>query len=137
MLVQYSSMLVRQERIAVLLLAGTALAVIGAHLLLSGLGKQPFARPFTETSPDGELVVLEGEIIDLKTTRTGGHTTMTVNNTSLFLPAEVVATLTLRPGDRIAVYGMVQTYRGKKEIVVSAPEDLRILVSTGRNAGSR
>ncbi len=119
-------MLVRQERIAVLLLAGVALAVIAAHLILSGVGKEPFARPFTEASADGELVVVEGEIHDMKYTRTGGHLILTVNSSSLFLPGDIASGLTLRAGDRITAYGTVQTYRGKKEIVIAAPEDVRI-----------
>jgi len=35
--------------------------------------------------------------------------------------------VSLQKGDRISVYGIVQTYRGKKEIVVSTAEDVRII----------
>jgi len=40
---------------------------------------------------------------------------------------QVVQVVSLQKGDRISVYGIVQTYRGKKEIVVNAAEDIRIL----------
>jgi DNA/RNA endonuclease YhcR with UshA esterase domain len=53
--------------------------------------------------------------------------TLNVNNLSIFLPSQVVQAVSLQKGDRISVYGIVQTYRGKKEIVVSAAEDVRIL----------
>jgi DNA/RNA endonuclease YhcR with UshA esterase domain len=117
----------RQERIALLLLVGVAITVIVAHFVLAGLGKQPFARPFTNTSSDGELVVVEGQIDQIALTKSGGHMTMIVNNLSIFLPAQVGQAVPLQKGDTISVYGIVQTYRGKKEIVVSGAEDVRIL----------
>jgi hypothetical protein len=117
----------RQERVAILLLVGVAIAVIVAHVVLAGLGKQPFARPFTNSSSEGELVVVEGQIDQISLTKSGGHMTVSVNNLSIFLPVQVVQVVSLQKGDRISVYGVVQTYRGKKEIVVSAAEDVRIL----------
>jgi DNA/RNA endonuclease YhcR with UshA esterase domain len=124
---QYSCMFERQERVAVLLLVGVAMVVIAAHIVLAGLGKQPFARPFTNSSSDGELVIVEGQIDQITLTNSGGHATMRVNNLSIFLPAQVIQVVSLQKGDRISVYGIVQTYRGKKEIVVNAAEDVRIL----------
>jgi DNA/RNA endonuclease YhcR with UshA esterase domain len=117
----------RQERMAVLLLVSVAMIVIAAHLVLTGIGKQPFARPFTNNSSDGELVFLEGQIDRITLTNSGEYATMSVNNLSIFLPARVVQEVSLQKGDRISLYGIVQTYRGKKEIVVSAPEDVQIL----------
>lgn len=117
----------RQERVAILLLVGVAIAVIVAHIVLAGLGKQPFARPFTNSSSDGELVVVEGQIDQILLTKSGGHMTISMNNLSIFLPAQVVQVVSLQKGDLISVYGIVQTYRGRKEIVVSAAEDVRIL----------
>ena len=117
----------RQERVAILLLVGVAIVVIVAHFVLAGLGKQPFARPFTDSSSDGELVLVEGCIDQLTLTKSGGHMTMRVNNVSIFLPATVVRDVSPQKGDRISVYGIVQTYRGKKEIIVSAAGDVRIM----------
>jgi hypothetical protein len=124
---QYSCMFERQERVAILLLVGVAIAVIVAHVMLAGLGKQPFARPFTPSSSDGELVVVEGQIDQITLIKNGGHMTVNVNNLSIFLPAHVVQAVSLQKGDRISVFGVVQTYRGKKEIVVSAAEDVRVI----------
>jgi hypothetical protein len=117
----------RQERVAILLLVGVAIVVIVAHFVLAGVGKQPFARPFTDSSSDGELVLVEGCIDQITLTKSGGHMIAGVNNLSVFLPTNVVRAVSLQKGDRISVYGIVQTYRGKKEIVVSSPEDVRIL----------
>jgi hypothetical protein len=117
----------RQERVAVFLLVGVAVAVIVAHLVLAGFGKQPFARPFNNSSAEGELVVVEGMIDQITLTNSGGHMIVSVNNLSIFLPAQVVQGISLQKGDRVSVYGIVQTYRGRKEIVVNAAEDVRIL----------
>jgi len=117
----------RQERYAVLLLVGVALVVIVAHFVLAGLGKQPFARPFTDNSADGELVVVDGQIDRITLTTSGGHAIVSLDNISVFVPEQVIQKVPLQKGDRISVYGTVQTYRGKKEIVVNAPEDVRIL----------
>ncbi len=46
---QYSIMFERQERVAILLLLGVAVAVIAAHLILGTLGKQPFAQAISPT----------------------------------------------------------------------------------------
>jgi len=116
----------RQERVAVLLLVGVAIAVIMAHIVLASLGKQPFARPFTNSSSDGELVIVEGSVDQITLTKSGGHMTVKVNNLSIFLPAHVVQALSFQKGDTISVYGIVQTYNGKKEIVVNSAEDVRV-----------
>jgi DNA/RNA endonuclease YhcR with UshA esterase domain len=116
----------RQERVAILLLIGVTIVVIVAHFVLAGLGKQPFARPFTSTSSDGELVFVEGTIDQITLTKSGGHMTVSMNNLSIFLPAQVVQALSFQKGDTISVYGIVQTYNGKKEIVVSSAEDVRV-----------
>jgi DNA/RNA endonuclease YhcR with UshA esterase domain len=123
---QYSGMFERQERAAILLLFGVAVVVIAAHLILANLGKQPFAHPFTNSSADGELVFIEGHIDQITLTNSGGHVILNLDNLSIFLPAQVAQKLSLQKGDMISVYGIVQTYRGKKEIVVSSAEDIRL-----------
>ena len=115
----------RQERVAVLLLIGVAVAVIVAHLILGSLGKQPFSKPFTNNSADGELVYVEGTIDQVALTKTGGHMTVQINDITIFIPAPAARDLTVKKGDNILVYGIVETYRGKKEIMVNSAEDIR------------
>lgn len=117
----------RQERLAILLLIGVAIAVIAAHLILASFGKQPFSKPFTNNSADGELVYVEGTIDQVALTKTGGHITLQINNLTIFIPAQVARDLTMKKGAIISVYGIVETYRGKKEIMVSSAEDIRFL----------
>ena len=106
----------RQERVAILLLVGVAIAVIVAHIVLAGLGKQPFARPFTNSSSDGELVVVEGQIDQITLTKSGGHMTVSVNNLSIFLPAQVVqAVSTAERGQDISVRDCPDLSRKKRD----------------------
>jgi DNA/RNA endonuclease YhcR with UshA esterase domain len=115
----------RQERVAVLLLIGVAVAVIAAHLILGSLGKQPFSKPFTNYSADGELVYIEGTIDQVALTKTGGHMTIQINDITIFIPAHAASDLAVKKGANISVYGTVETYRGKKEIMVNSAEDIR------------
>jgi hypothetical protein len=125
---QYLGMFERQERVAVLLLLGVMIAVISAHLVLGTLGKQSFARPFTNNSADGELVIVRGTIDQVTLTQNGGHMNLYMDNITIFVPAQVAQDLTLLKGDSISLYGVVQMYRGKKEIVVSSGKDITLIV---------
>jgi hypothetical protein len=118
-------MLGHQERTAILLLIGVAAIVIAAHVVLSGVGKQPFARPFTSATPDGELVFLDGTIDQASLTKTGGHVTLRIQNLTVFVPAQAAQGLSFQKGQRISLYGIVETYRGEKEIVVDSAGDIR------------
>jgi DNA/RNA endonuclease YhcR with UshA esterase domain len=118
----------RQERVAVFLLLGVIIAVISAHLFLGTLGKQPFAHPFSNNSADGELVIVKGTIDRIVYTQTGEHLNLYVNNITIFVPAQVAQELTLRKGDSISIYGVVQTYRGQKEVVVSSKKDITLIL---------
>ena len=113
-----------QERTAFLILIGVALVVIGGHLVLSMLGKQAFAKPFSADSADGELVVVEGTIDQVTVIQNGGHLSIRVNNVSVFIPAQVADGLPARSGDVVRLYGTVQTYRGKKEITLASKDDI-------------
>jgi hypothetical protein len=133
---QNSSMLERQERAAMVLLLSVVITVITAHLILGSLGKQPFAQPFTNNSADGELVFAAGTIEQLAITQNGGHMNVYIDTVTIFVPAQVAQELTLRKGDTISVYGMVQTYHGKKEIMVSSAKDVLVIPKNTLNSSS-
>jgi hypothetical protein len=119
-------MLGRQERMAIALLLGVAVLVMAAHGLFTLIGKQPFARPFTNNSVDGELVFIEGTIDQATLTKNGGHITLRIRNTSVFIPAPAARGLAFQKGQNVSLYGVVETYRGEKEIVVNSAGDIRI-----------
>jgi DNA/RNA endonuclease YhcR with UshA esterase domain len=122
-------MFVHQERTAFLILIGVAVAVIAAHLVLGSLGKQPFARTFTNNSADGELVTIEGTVGQINIL-TGGYMAVQLENISVFVPAQVAEGLRIQKGDSIRVYGIVQTYHGKKEIILGSKGDIRIVTGS-------
>ncbi|NMB78418.1 MAG: hypothetical protein GYA23_04915 [Methanomicrobiales archaeon] len=116
----------RQERTALLLLIGVAALVLAAHGILTLQGKQPFAHPFTNATPDGELVFFSGTIENAATTKTGGHVILEVSNQTIFIPAPAAGDRSFFKGQRVSVFGIVETYRGKKEIVVETAGDIQV-----------
>jgi len=122
----YIIMLGRQERIAIVLLFGVAITVITANAVLGIIGKQPFARPFSENSSEGELVRVDGAVEKVSLIENGGHLLLQVGNVTVFVPAESAQNLSIHKGDTFAAYGIVQVYRGKKEILISSADDIRI-----------
>lgn len=119
-------MFVRQERIAIVLLCAVSLTILAASVILTGMDKADLASEYTPQSDEGTLVHLQGQVQDIRATKTGGHVAVSVNGTTVFIPAAVAGTVTLHPGDLVSLYGIVQTYRGEKEVVVNSPRDILI-----------
>jgi hypothetical protein len=118
-------MLERQERTALILLVAVTGTVLGAHLIFSAVAEPYFASPFSNTSRDGDLVILEGRVEELRVTAAGGHLMLEVAGVPVFIPGSVASGLDLHRNDSVVLRGVVQTYRGKKEIVVESPGDVR------------
>jgi hypothetical protein len=119
-------MLVRQERIALVLLGVVSVSVLAASIILTSIDKADIASEYTPWSDEGTLVHLQGEVQEIHTTKTGGHIAASVNDTTVFIPADVAGTVTLNTGDLVSLYGIVQTYRGEKEVLVNSPGDIII-----------
>jgi DNA/RNA endonuclease YhcR with UshA esterase domain len=119
-------MIIRQERIALILLCVVSVVIITASIVLTGIDKADLASEYTPLSREGTLVHLQGQVEEVRATKTGGHIAASVNNTAIFIPADVAGTVTLHPGDLVSLYGVVQTYRGEKEVVVNSPRDIII-----------
>jgi DNA/RNA endonuclease YhcR with UshA esterase domain len=124
-------MLLRQERIAFCLLVLVVVGITAGAVLLSGIDKGVLAKDYQKNEPDGVLVRLEGTIEDLRKTQTGGHMIASITGTSIFLPSGVAGKVTLHEGDRVIVYGIVQTFRGTKEIIVQDAADVRVIGLSG------
>jgi ABC-type uncharacterized transport system YnjBCD permease subunit len=117
-------MLGRQERLAILLLVGVAISVIIAHLALDQIGKRAFATNFSEQSQEGDLVIVSGKIDTVTLTRSGGHCILVVNNLSVFIPNQIADGQSFTQGTNISVIGTIQTYQGKKELLVQSASDI-------------
>jgi hypothetical protein len=124
-------MLDRKERIALALLIGVALVVSAAALVLESVGKAPFYSQFSNTSQDGALVSLEGPVEKVTWTRDGAHVQLVVRGVNVFVPSAAEYGIVIAEGDNAALYGVVQTYRGEKEVMVESPGDLEVFHSPG------
>lgn len=120
------SMLGREEKTAFVMLVCVVGIVLAGHILFDAVGRQLAAKPYSPEVPDGALVLLEGRIEDIQTTSTGGHLILTVNGTMIFLPENVAATLEFGENESVTLYGTVQTYRGKREVVVNSARDIQV-----------
>jgi hypothetical protein len=120
-------MLLQQERLAFVLLVIAAIGIILGSIFLGGIDKGTLAKDFSQAQPEGSLVRIDGIVEELRWTQTGGHLNARVEGTSVFIPSAVAKKITLRKGDRILVYGIIQTYRGEKEIVVQNAGDVKQL----------
>jgi hypothetical protein len=116
----------RQERLALLLLVLVTAAVLAGYLIFGTVGKAPFARPFSNASREGELVSYGGVVERVTHTREGGHLILDVQGVQVFIPATAAQGYTIVKGDAVSLYGMVQTYRGEREIVVQDRGDITI-----------
>lgn len=120
------SMLGREEKTAFVMLVCVVGIVLAGHILFDAVGRQLAAKPYSPEVPDGALVLLEGRIEDIQTTSTGGHLILTVNGTMVFLPENVAAGLELQKDENVTIYGVTQTYRGKREVVVASAADILV-----------
>jgi uncharacterized ubiquitin-like protein YukD len=119
-------MLGRQERIVLIILCAVTAVVLTSYLALEIAGKESFSGPYRDDSPVGSLVRLTGKVEQVTRIENGGHLILLVNRTRVFVPAGSVPDAGIAKGDSLVVLGVVQNYRGDREITVSQPEDIRI-----------
>jgi hypothetical protein len=121
-------MLLREERLAFVLLVIVAIGIILGSVVLAGIDKGTLAKDFSPMQPEGSLVRIDGIVEELRWTQTGGHVNARVAGTQVFIPAAVAKKITLRKGDHVLVYGIIQTYRGEKEVVVQNAGDVKAVL---------
>jgi OB-fold nucleic acid binding domain. len=114
----------RQEKQAVFLLIMVICIVSSAHVMVSLLGNEAFAAPYTPEVSEGSLVRLEGPVDAVTTTQEGGHVILQVQGVRVFMPSSVAVQHMIIRGDQIRIYGVVQVYRGQREVVVSRASDV-------------
>jgi uncharacterized protein YjdB len=126
-------MFVSQERLTLLLLLGVIGLVVVIHLVITALGPGYFAHPFSSEAHEGDQVSLQGAVGSVAWTGTGGNLLLTINGTTVFVPAETAVAIQVQKGEEVRIIGTVQVYQGKKEVMVEDSEGIRILsVSTGQ-----
>ncbi len=99
-------------------------SALAGSATLSGLDKP--------AEVDQDRISLEGSILNLKRTMSGGHLLINLDSTTspVFIPhnsgAEELSSR-LKMGDRIRVTGAKKSFQGKEEIEVSRSSDLQII----------
>lgn len=116
-------MLTPPERHAVLILTGVIAVLALFHFGIVLLFPDGGAVPYAPDRADGSLATLTGTVEDITFTRTGGHLILNISGTTVFIP-EGGGGLELLRGDNVTVRGIVDTYAGKKEIIVNDPADI-------------
>lgn len=116
--------LVRQEKIAILILVTVVLFILVSAGILERVGKDPVSRPYGPDSMEGELVRHQGTVDEVTMTATGGHQVLVVSGVRVFVPASMVRKGWPSPGEWVSLYGTVQTYRGQREILITSRADI-------------
>jgi hypothetical protein len=130
-------MIERQERTALLILFLLFIACALFTWIGEGVGKGPFAQDYTSQSPEGALVSYQGIVEKVTATATGGNLILDMGNVSVFISSPAAGMTNVSSGDFIHVYGIVQIWKGKREILVKDSEDITIVaVSQVKNLRS-
>jgi len=122
-------MLVRQEKIALVLLFLVSIVLVTSFVIIENLDRATFATEFSSDSPEGALVVHRGIVDRVDSTRTGGHLILDVSGVLVFIPERAAREIKIAAGDSVTLYGTVQVYRGEKEIVVEYADDISSTIS--------
>jgi len=94
----------------------------------SALSSSSNAGASTDYSSTDET--LQGQVLEIKTTKSGGNLILRLDSTTLpiFVPANAGAEeieKKIQPGDKIQVKGSISDYQGEKELKVSRASDIR------------
>lgn len=130
-------MLERQEKIAFLLIGAVLCICVISALTLNAVGKAPFAQNFSPSSSEGSLVFYEGVVQKVVVVGSGNSLIVYSGPVQIFIPSSVAQGITMAPGDIISLYGTVQTWKGKREILVENHDDITVTAgSSVRNLRS-
>ncbi|MBN1168094.1 MAG: hypothetical protein JXA44_13350 [Methanospirillaceae archaeon] len=115
----------RQERLAILILL-VVLLILGVASLFLNSSYETWAVPYDETHADKTLVSHSGIIESVTETKTGGHQILVISGVTVFLPNSDAEKIHLTTGDRVTLTGVMGTYNGQREIMVTDPYHLEV-----------
>jgi len=120
-------MIERQERTALLILLVVLLSCGIFAWVGEGVGKSPFARNYSSQAQEGELVSYLGIVQKISPTATGGNLILDMDGVTVFIPSPASSLVEVTQGDLVRLFGIVQIWKGKREILVRDPGDLTVL----------
>lgn len=126
-------MLERAELTAGLILFSILLICGISTIILDMAGKQPFATEYSPDLSEGTLVHLKGPVQNVISLQGGKFCILKINGVSVFLSGDA-AKFRVQEGTQLSLYGLVQVYKGEKEIVVGDPQDIRIIGELSENS---
>lgn len=118
-------MLTSSERHAVGILAVVIVLLAAFHIGVVLFVPDAGAVPYAADLADGTLVTHTGTVDNSLITKTGGHLILNVSGVDIFVPGGG-SKLRFLKGDRVEVRGIVETYAGKKEIMVNDADDVTL-----------
>ncbi|WFN36640.1 hypothetical protein L1994_10930 [Methanomicrobium antiquum] len=124
----------KEEKFALMLLIIVFFAVLASHLILSTADKSSFAKTYTNSSAEGELVVLTANVSEIYKTNTGGHLIIKTSGPDIFFRLgadyeDLFSDNFLSDKKIIKATGLVSVYNGNAEIIVSDLKDIEFLES--------
>lgn len=112
-------MRLQNEELATIVILVLSLVAIGALFLLTGA-----SAPYTYDSPEGARVMVTGLVLAKENTYQGGHVILCVKTSAgpldVFVPAgsgAFEAANATKPGSEVEAVGLVEMYKGQKEVV--------------------
>jgi len=117
-----------EEKIVVILLVMASLSLLVSYLTF--LPESEY-REYSDSAEIGDWVQAEGIIREARTTDTGGHLILFIQDgegrrIKVFVPEGAEMRSSLNVGERIVLRGRVSEYRGEREIVVDSEEIDRV-----------
>lgn len=128
---EISMLFEREEKKAILILAGVIITLFLAQFIISGYERSDFAEIYSNESDAGDMVILSGPVLSVEKTKSGGHLILSVSGVKVFIPGAEAYGLSVKKGDNIEITGTVDIYNGEKEIVVDSKDDIRQRGSEG------
>ncbi|MDM7912956.1 MAG: hypothetical protein QUS09_07655 [Methanotrichaceae archaeon] len=118
----------KEEKIVVVLL----LMALGSLTVASWAFSPEETEESTGQAKEDSQISLEGIVLEIKPTKTGGHLLIKLDTTQMpvFVPREAGVDEVQRrvnTGDRVRVKGMVAEFGGKEELKVSRAADIEVI----------
>ncbi len=116
-------MMQKEEKVVVVLLIMAVLS-----LIIGYFGFSTQTQAYSSDSKLGELVYVDGTIINKQMTKTGDNLILKLsNNINVFVSKDNGAKEvynSLKTGDRVRITGKVSEYRNEREIMVESAKDV-------------
>lgn len=124
----------KEEKIVVVLLVMAVASLAVAYITFLPAGDTNSARQLTTMSAIGDEVFFEGTVIEKRLTSTGNHLLLDIDYDAqvitVFIPDSAGSddvNKAVSENDRVRITGIVDEYKGDREVVVNNKNDVTVL----------